>query len=305
VVRHALLTTFVLDVVGFALSSHEPQQRINWCKGKRDEVPNHKHNRLFNKRTSFNSYFLVHLLRLFCESNPVELEDIHLVVDDIEDFIAKFGKESKAERVILGNKLDDHNTGKDTGLILIVAVSVAIYSLLVEGSSLFFFMFADAVFDAFGFDQQTKQLGMFVAFNVYQLAHTGYFCIEHLEDCFQYNVVPDMLSDRLTTLKENGMNVQFLKQRCDLVGLDGYSTKIVMEVMHVMMRISTGYTGGIKTTPREQLAEIFTSDSNPEDIGFLYGMVCMASEQEHPLVTRILREGVEYRKAVDDTLRFF
>jgi hypothetical protein len=312
--RFSILTGMVLDTVGFALEDYAHEDQVKWCIGRRDFVPRHLKNTLLNGRGSFNSSMFTLVFKSLAESAPEGAEDVRYAVGDLKEYLSGYLGVVKADRPVLLSRWAAQTQDNDTGLVIPVALAVGYYCAIAEFDSLTFFILLDRVLDVFDLDHQTRITGTAAGFLCFNLLYEGYYCGEALDTLLQYGVVPEALHvfvehlrDTLF-LEDSALIVEALSlpfgyfRESNLA----YSQRLLGTVMFYMARVGTGFLKQtLRSLPRDQIMHVMTSPNLvPADAGFLFGMVCTASEQEHPLVIRPLRESVEHRRTLDEALKF-
>jgi hypothetical protein len=303
VVRHSALTALALDAVGDVFVDYTPKDRAAWYKGDRLTFPEN-----YNGSSSFNSEFLAIVLLSLFETNAKSLKDFPRASSELIKVLDSYGKRKATFVQKMLNKYYAYcnNTGMRDGLLIPVAVAIAYYSAVNELPSTSFFSLCEALFSLFLVEQEEYEAALFLSFILYRLVNTGYFGYESLEETETFCLATGEFSVLIAYFMENHLDAEFLTKFDDEWIADfSYSQCVVVYVVFYMLRVATAYPKEIlKSLPREQIPEIFTSCNGvlESDMGFVFGAVCTASEHKHPLVPKPLRESVYFRDVIDSAI---
>lgn len=296
IVRHSILTAMAMDTVGYALSGHSRDDRIKWCYGDKISYPKHKKDQSLNAKVSPNSRLFTIVLEGIANINPLEIEDIYETVGEIQKNVtsSKFFTRSLVSA--------------DGCLAIPVAAAVAYYTALAGLDRTFYLELIRNVFARFHVPSVVAKPSVMFGYVLAGLLVEGFFDLNWMLELKNEGLIPERMSSFMRRLMDGAMDAEFLRGVFD----PGYVEKlncverVLAESLYLMTRVSTAYPKAVlNSTPRDQIVEVFTSEaSDSADMGFVFGALCTASEHGHPLTTKQLREAVEMRPRITESLSY-
>ena len=301
-VRNSILTALAMDSLGTILEDYKPGERLKWLSGDRTSYPKTKKPR----KASFNTDFTVLMLAVFTQVIPTERDDLPYYRDELtlalQNYyyaVASTKSNNRYVRVLRGET--------DTGIVLPVGLILGMYAAVTFADRGFLYELVDVTCKCMSLKGRDKDDVKFYAFLSYRLANDGYFGYQYFKELLSHKVVPPFVYRLFKEIMAHHCDVEYLVEPFEThthAGLS-YAEHSLTEVMFYMCRVDSKYPKEVLPSgPKDQLADVFTSETGLADIGFLYGGLCTLSEQNYSLVTKLIREGVSSRKIVEEFFRY-
>lgn len=294
VVRHSILTAVAMDALGTTLAELPEADRVKWCYSDKLSFPKHPHKKPNNVGSEMSSIFTA-VLSALATINPVDENDLPDTLNEI-----------RTEFEIRESVIDQLQT--ESAYPLALAAAIGYYAVLSETSFRIATRLIVQIFEAFAIPESSLRGTVLFAFAVYRLVQSGYFGHQQLQEFLDESMVPESLQAFVERLMDHHLDADFLQLPFSVHYVENLNQveRAVAESFYYMSRIATAYPKKVLlATPRDQLVEVFTSDVNhPSALGFVFGAICTASEQQHPLITKQLREATELRSALDECLTY-
>lgn len=301
-VRNSMLTALAMDSLGTILEDYKPGERLKWLSGERTSYPKPRKVR----KASFNTDFTVLMLTVFTQVVPTEKEDILLYREELSLALQSYyyavaspRSNNRYVRVLRGES--------DTGIVLPVGMLLGMYAAVMYVDRAYLYDLVDVTCKAMSLKSRDQDDVKFYAFLSYRLANDGYFGYQYFKELLSHKVVPPFVYRLFKEIMAHHCDVEYLTEPFYVHTQPGlsYAEQSLTEAMFYMCRVDSGFPKDVLPSgPKDQLADVFTSDIELSDIGFLYGGLCTLSEQNYSLVTKPLREGVYSRKTVDEFFKY-
>lgn len=306
--RHLLLTASILDAVGFSLEDHSALNRVTWLYSERDYLPPQRANRVYDGRGSYNSAMLGMTFAALSEDNPFETEDFADFSGNYAERIIMDVQGSRTNKFLFSDMLVNQTV--DNGALMPIAVALACYASLNELPYVESLMLFDQTMTIFHFPNEAKFTAMLLFDLMFELLDSGYVCAETFNGLIERGMVPVRMHSLLRWLSEHTTKPNALLEPMpdDLMSGFTYSQVCLGKVLHCMTKVSTAAPTehDLDATPKGQLIELCDCGlAKMQDLFFLYGAICMASEQNYPLVNRSFYETSDQRVLVDEALTYF
>lgn len=301
-VRNSMLTALAMDSLGTILEDYKPGERLKWLGGERTSYPKTRKPR----KASFNTDFTVLMLTVFTQVMPTEKEDVLFYRDELSLALQNYyyavaspRSDNRYVRVLRGES--------DTGIVLPVGMLLGMYAAVMFVDRAYLYDLVDVTCRAMSLKSRDRDDVKFYAFLSYRLANDGYFGYQYFKELLSHKVVPPFVYRLFKEIMAHHSDVEYLAEPFETHAQPGlsYAEHSLTEAMFYMCRVDSSYPKDVLPSgPKDQLADVFTSDTGLADIGFLYGGLCTLSEQNYSLVTKPIREGVYSRKAVEEFFKY-
>lgn len=278
------------DIVAFALCEYTPQERHRWITKDRDTVPKQKLLTVYNGDNSFNYHFMMRILELLVDIQPVDLSDLFDFKNDIKAFKNEYV--ANPCQVKTGKAKDKYieylkqTTKIDNGVAIPIAVAVMAYSMLVGLDD----VFASELFLQFLADLEITEVncsnsGLLLLNMCRGLMVTGYLSGKDIAELHDTHMMSLQCMNILEKLSTNCLDREFLNSPfLEDVTECSYSEILILRSILYTLRHWAYDDEHFKKLPKHQLVEVYLT-TNPLDIAFVYTTIAMCSDHEYKLMS--------------------
>lgn len=295
-VRESVVTSLSLDAVGTVLGQLPLAERLNWLKGERASLPG---GRRIVRHSVNNDLYVLILNVLTHHADEDHYEELQRAVRSYLQVVSGPRSTNRYVQYLM------QNDGGD-GVGMPVGVACGHYAAIMGEKDYYVRELSKTVCNALFITESEKKDAEFIAFALYRLFQAGWFCGESIVELFSANVIPSQLWNYLTELRNRHMDPKLLAGAfpAEKVEWATYTEQVCAEMLFYLARVGTAFPREIlRSNPREQLKDIWEKPSaEGQDVGFLYGAFCIASEQDYQLLNRSLVNSTPRRLAVLEML---
>lgn len=289
IVRHSLQTAVTMDIIGAAFDKMSPTVRDVWFPLSKKQAirkglphdpakqnPPDKYPKADGAKygsCGFNTEFTLEVLHHLSDGYP--FNKIH-VSDCVLGFSAK-GWNNEVPTLNAQRAAPQ----RDHGLAIPVGVAVGVYASILSLGIDVTNLLARGIGGACGLGNTQSRISVAIAYLIWSLSETGYFCAEDITSIIELKLGSELLLDTLAFYVENAVEPEFFERvpKDDVANLP-HSEAVFALACWYLLRISTQLKEvPFTTVPKEYLPEVFGWQRFGTDLAFLFGVLSTLSEQ--------------------------